>query len=520
MQQPQPQAQQPQQQQASVAVAFLSPAQYGHLAPLLCVVRALLKSDPAWRPQLAIYTSHGSHARHRRIDSAVEGPHAAGSPADPELDGIATASFAWSAERHHTILPEPLARHEATLPPLARDFLSGARAMWLELSQMWRANPELTPQMIVADHCCLAAPYLAAAFDIPLTVLYSNCLPLPSWSPFEPDLYVEVSGERHRASWMAVATQAIRLAGRRLGLHPPGLLLRTYRHFGKTIGAPTACDPVQRGDLSLVNTTRLLFTQQKHAARNVHFVGPLVAAAGCSEAAPEVDAALADILRARPFVYVSFGTLFRPRPEQWKALLDALKPHCLLPEPAGAHIVVSAPKDDRAVLRALLDDVAPGRYYLHHWIPQNAVLHSPRLQLFISHAGNNSALEALVAGAPMMLFPFAVDQPFNAYALQRLGAATVSTFQDVTSEDVRLRGPSNAGRDAVVKQLASVYAGHEHTASARAAQLIKEEMFLRRTARKKEPSVRPQAVVCSRVSATALLCKLFLQWLFLVLSRR
>jgi hypothetical protein len=507
-----------QQQQQPVTIAFLSPAQYGHLAPLLCVVRALLKSDPSLRSRLAIYTSHGDHARHRRIDSAVDGHGGGAAPADPDLEGVAMHSFQWSTVRYRAI-PEELEQHEASLPPLARDFLSGARAMWLELSVLWRKHPDFKPQMIVADHCCLAAPYLAAAFNIPFTVLYSNCLPLPSWSPFEPDLYQEISAERHRASWSSILMQAARIVGCWSGVLPPNLLLRTYHHFGKTIGASKACDPVQQGDLSLVNTTRLLFPQQKHLARNVHFVGPLVSPPSPGQLLPDpatIDAALSDVLRSGPFVYVSFGTLFRPTQEQWNAVLGALR-MCASQKKTPLNLIISAPKDDHHAIRTGLEGSTLGgvvkKSYINHWVPQQVVLRSPNLQLFISHAGNNSTLEAMVAGAGMMLFPFAADQPFNAYTLQRLRASTVCTFEQVRPGDIRLAESISSDGNAAIKQLAAVYAGSEHTSSALAAQLIREEMFLH--AHRHRHPVKPAL----RVQRGLMLVALFLLLLLLLLPR-
>ena len=48
------------------------------------------------------------------------------------------------------------------------------------------------------------------------------------------------------------------------------------------------------------------------------------------------------------------------------------------------------------------------------WIPQNDLLAHPKISLFITHGGINSLTESISHGKPVIVFPFALDQPGNA----------------------------------------------------------------------------------------------------------
>ncbi|GMS88772.1 hypothetical protein PENTCL1PPCAC_10947, partial [Pristionchus entomophagus] len=59
------------------------------------------------------------------------------------------------------------------------------------------------------------------------------------------------------------------------------------------------------------------------------------------------------------------------------------------------------------------------------WVPQNDLLHDPRLSLFVTHCGQGSTTEANYAGVPLVVVPVVLDQIRNAYAMARLGLGVV-----------------------------------------------------------------------------------------------
>ncbi|CAI2355599.1 unnamed protein product [Caenorhabditis sp. 36 PRJEB53466] len=59
--------------------------------------------------------------------------------------------------------------------------------------------------------------------------------------------------------------------------------------------------------------------------------------------------------------------------------------------------------------------------FVSDWLPQPAILHHPRLKMFITHSGYNSVVEAARAGVPLITIPFIFDQNLNSRAVERKG---------------------------------------------------------------------------------------------------
>uniref|UniRef100_A0A0N4ZE07 glucuronosyltransferase n=1 Tax=Parastrongyloides trichosuri TaxID=131310 RepID=A0A0N4ZE07_PARTI len=62
----------------------------------------------------------------------------------------------------------------------------------------------------------------------------------------------------------------------------------------------------------------------------------------------------------------------------------------------------------------------PDNVYIYDWIPQNDLLHDDRLNLFITHGGQNSINEAVAAGRCMLSIPVFGDQERNSGMILRL----------------------------------------------------------------------------------------------------
>ncbi|CAL2044231.1 unnamed protein product [Caenorhabditis brenneri] len=59
--------------------------------------------------------------------------------------------------------------------------------------------------------------------------------------------------------------------------------------------------------------------------------------------------------------------------------------------------------------------------FISDWLPQPAILHHPRLKLFITHSGYNSVVESANAGVPLVNIPFMFDQNLNSRAVEKKG---------------------------------------------------------------------------------------------------
>ncbi|KAL6909928.1 hypothetical protein ACP4OV_001587 [Aristida adscensionis] len=138
----------------------------------------------------------------------------------------------------------------------------------------------------------------------------------------------------------------------------------------------------------------------------VGLVAPPGSAGDDGTPAGEVTAWL-DAFPDSSVAYVSFGSMMVPPPPHAAALAAAL-------ERSGTPFVWAA-------ATAALPDGFEGRaaaagtgLVLRGWAPQVAVLQHRAVGCFVTHCGWNSLLEAAAAGVPMLVWPMAADQFFNA----------------------------------------------------------------------------------------------------------
>ena len=85
--------------------------------------------------------------------------------------------------------------------------------------------------------------------------------------------------------------------------------------------------------------------------------------------------------------------------------------------------------------KAPLCDI-PDNIKIMSWIPQNDVLAHTNTRLFLSHCGINSMIEAVHHAVPILGFPLALDQPFNADVMKRKGLGMVIHMRNFTAESL------------------------------------------------------------------------------------
>ena len=137
---------------------------------------------------------------------------------------------------------------------------------------------------------------------------------------------------------------------------------------------------------------------------NFHHVGPLRHATpgAPSPAGPRIDPmpAIAD---DRPFIFASLGTLQGQRFSLFKRIARACRE--LNVQLLVAHCGGLTPQQARAVERA----GPAGATTVCAFAPQQAVL--ARADAVVSHAGLNTAMDAIAARTPILALPIAFDQP-------------------------------------------------------------------------------------------------------------
>jgi MGT family glycosyltransferase len=157
-----------------------------------------------------------------------------------------------------------------------------------------------------------------------------------------------------------------------------------------------------------------------------HYLGPLGAAR--SEAAIEFPW---DRLDGRPLVYASLGTIKSSKNARVYRRIAAA---CA---DLDVQLVMALGKwsASRGQARDGLGELA-GQPIIVEFAPQLALLQ--RAAAFITHAGQNSVLEGLGQGVPLLCLPRSDDQPGMAARVAHVGAGLKASF--ARSEPAELRG--------------------------------------------------------------------------------
>ncbi|RFS81232.1 hypothetical protein D0T12_33210 [Actinomadura spongiicola] len=125
----------------------------------------------------------------------------------------------------------------------------------------------------------------------------------------------------------------------------------------------------------------------------------------------------------RPLVYVSLGTIISD-PAFFRACIQAF---------TGRHyrVVLSVGPDiDPTAFEPL-----PANIEAHHQVPQPAVL--AHTDVFVTHAGMNSAMEALAAAVPMVAVPTTPEQRTTADRITQLGLGRSLAPAEATPDRLR-----------------------------------------------------------------------------------
>lgn len=158
-----------------------------------------------------------------------------------------------------------------------------------------------------------------------------------------------------------------------------------------------------RDRLVLVNAIPELQPAVRTVHGDVHYVGPLVGTRS------GVDLSGYGLSRRRRLLLVSAGTVFTREPAYFRSVVQAFE------ATSWQVVVATGPVDPGSV------GPVPPNVVIRRWVPQQALLE--RADVFLTHAGMNSALEALSCGVPMVVSPKALDQRYVARRLVELGVA-------------------------------------------------------------------------------------------------
>ncbi|CAI4223061.1 unnamed protein product [Auanema sp. JU1783] len=166
------------------------------------------------------------------------------------------------------------------------------------------------------------------------------------------------------------------------------------------------------GDVSYVfpNSDPYLNFERPIAHKTIEVGG--ITMNGVDDNIPKVDEKWSKILDERKYtVFVSFGSvaLSKQMPDNYKKTLLSV-----FEELKDVTFIWKYEEDTD------MADHLPN-VYLGKWLPQVALLHDPRLDLFVTHGGLGSCVEVAYAGKPALYIPLFADQTRNTMMVNRYG---------------------------------------------------------------------------------------------------
>lgn len=216
-------------------------------------------------------------------------------------------------------------------------------------------------------------------------VTVCNALPLNS----EPGVPPDFLPWRYRDGAAARLRNRLAYAARDWMIRPLHSILNHYRR-------QFALRPYRRPDDSFspfAQITQLVpefDLPREHLPAHFHYVGPYRRDSERTIPFPY------ERLDGSPIIYASLGTVFAERLDIWKAIVEGCSG-------LDAQLVLSFGARDLQLLGNL-----PANAIVAAYAPQRELLE--RASLFITHAGLNSAMEALNACIPMLAIPITGDQ--------------------------------------------------------------------------------------------------------------
>ncbi|CAK9135696.1 unnamed protein product [Ilex paraguariensis] len=111
-------------------------------------------------------------------------------------------------------------------------------------------------------------------------------------------------------------------------------------------------------------------------------------------------------------IYVSFGSIAIMTRDQllefWFGLVNSGQRFLWVMRPDSI-----AGNDGESQIPTELEEATKARGYTVDWAPQEEVLNHPAIGGFVTHSGWNSTIESIVAGVPMICWPYFADQMTN-----------------------------------------------------------------------------------------------------------
>jgi demethyllactenocin mycarosyltransferase len=351
--------------------AFFSLPGHGHVNPALGVVEELVARG-----------HRVSFAVTERFADAVTEAGARHVPYPSTMDGLPTRDGA--AGR-----PERFGSDD--LAVVLRDLLRETLSVLAPLDRAWAAD---RPDLVVYDDPSgWAARLVAARRGIPALPYRTTFAAGRQWSLAQEHTDIDVADPEMVRVFRGIARLLDRVG---VPLEPQELMAGSER------------------EPQLVFLPRAFQYRAETFGDGYHFVGPCLARRASEGSWRRPD-------RGRPLVLVSLGTIHHDNPAFYQSCVDAFAP-------APWDVVMAV--GDRVDVDRL--EHVPAHIDVRRRVPQLRVL--SEADLFVTHAGMGSVMEALSFGVPMVTVPQMTEQRANAERVAELGAGVVLHRDRVTAE--------------------------------------------------------------------------------------
>ncbi len=354
-------------------VAFLVPAAPGHTYPALPVVEELVR-----RGHRVSMTTSGEMVATARA-SGAETVTLPDEPPTARTSGPQLSGTEFTAEE---------------LAAMLEGLLAGVRACFPLLAEHFRADP---PDVVCFDQVDPTGRMLADKLSVPSATLVPNL----------------AADENHAFSETFLPESFDFRNPRLLRLFAD---MREFAAEQQLDGFP---DPMSEvlAERNIVLVPREFQPNGSGFDERFFFVGPSLGRRAHLDSWAPADP-------DKRLAYVSLGTAFNDRPEFFRTCLEAFRD--------GSWQVAMSVGDQ--VGQDELTDVPPNVEVRAHF-PQPAVLR--HADVFVTHAGMNSTMEALCLGVPTVGVPQVAEQKTNALRTRELGLGRHLDRDDLTAAALR-----------------------------------------------------------------------------------
>ena len=123
--------------------------------------------------------------------------------------------------------------------------------------------------------------------------------------------------------------------------------------------------------------------------------------------------------KKKTLIYISLGTIVKGANKFFKTCIDTFKD-------LDVEVIISTKHKIKNI---------PSNIHIYSHVPQLHVLQMA--DVFITHGGMNSINEALTYKVPMIIIPFASDQPVNARSMEKLNVSRTLLPNEVTKDNLQ-----------------------------------------------------------------------------------